>query len=79
MGFTVNVEVAKTTNFNCIIITLSTCPIYMGFTSTVLVYSLCITIDIKNKTVMQKLEAKTVGLKPTQIGHVTSGPARHGL
>ena len=79
MGFTVTVEVAKTTNFSCTIITLSTCPIYMGFTSTVLVYSFCITIDIKNETVMQKLEARTVGLKPTQIGHVTCGQAKHGL
>ena len=41
--FTVAVGVAKTINFSYSI-TLSTCPIYVGFRSTVLVYSFCITI-----------------------------------
>ena len=27
----------------------------------------------------QKLEARTVGLKPTAIGHVTCGQAKYGL
>ena len=35
--------------------------------------------DIKNLVVMQKLEARTVGLKPTQVGHVACGQAKYGL
>ena len=42
-------------------ITLSTCPIYVGFKPTVLGSSFL----TKNLVVMQKLEAKTLGLKLT--------------
>ena len=79
MIFTVAVGVARTINFSYTN-TLSTCPIYVGFKPTVLNSSFCITMkiidviiiimtsiihyDIKSLIVMQKLEARTVGLKP---------------
>ena len=57
------VEVAKIINFSYTI-TLPTCPIYVGFTPTVLGACFCIT-DIKNLIVMRKLEARTMVLKST--------------
>ena len=68
MVFTVAVGVAKSINFSYTI-TLSTCPIYVGYRSTVLGFSFCITIKflkaLKSVIVMQELKAKTVGVKPT--------------
>ena len=57
MIFTVVVGVAKSINFSHTI-TLSTCPIYVGFRPTVFGSSFC----IKNLIAMQKLEARTVDL-----------------
>ena len=54
---------ATTINFSHTI-TLSTCQIYVGFRPTVLGSSFCITIKFL-MIVMQKLGAKTVGLKHT--------------
>ena len=63
MVFTVAVGVAKTINFSYTI-TLSTSSIRVGLRPTVLSSSFCTTIN-KNLIVMQKLEARTVSLKPT--------------
>ena len=76
MVFTIAVGIGKTINFSYTIRpALSTCPFYMGFRPTVLGSSFCITTkflrssiiyyDIKNVIVTQKLEARTMGLKPT--------------
>ena len=64
----------------------TTRPTYVGFRQMVLASSFCITIkflmslyitnvviiyyDLKNLIVKQKLESRTVGLKPTKIGRV---------
>ena len=68
MVFTVAVGFAKSINFSSQ--TLFTCALYLGFGLMVFGSSFCITIkfndyDIKNLIVMQKPEARTVGLKPT--------------
>ena len=55
MVFTVAVGVAKTINFSYTI-TLSTCPIHVGFKPTVVGSSFCITInDIKNLIVVKSI------------------------